>query len=180
MQGDWTPFEDEVQFKVADMLYRRARLSASNIDAILEHWAESVTKLDPLAVPPFKSHDHLYNTIDSSMLGNVPWDCLVTSFPQVNSDNPPAARVGWMKTTYEVWYRDPDAVVSMILDNADFDGQFDLRPYVELDPRGKRRWSNAMSGNIAWRRCVRISAILKYNLTDGPLHRTISSRGTRA
>ncbi|KAI0282250.1 hypothetical protein BC826DRAFT_1093972 [Russula brevipes] len=154
VQGDWTPFDSELQFKVADVFYRRAAMSASNIDAILELWAETATLLG--ADAPFESHEHLYKTIDSSTVGNVPWECLVTSPPQTDNSNSPA--VGWMKKSYEVWYRDPDAVVSMMLENADFDGQFDLRPYVELDSSGKRRWNNVMSGNIAWRRCDNIIA----------------------
>jgi hypothetical protein len=37
----------------------------------------------------------------------------------------------------------------MMLDNPDFEGQFNLHPYVDLDADGKHRWSNVMSGNIA-------------------------------
>jgi len=36
VQGDWMPFSSEVQFKVADLLYRRTELSASNIDLLLD------------------------------------------------------------------------------------------------------------------------------------------------
>jgi hypothetical protein len=60
----------------------------------------------------------------------------------------------WRHTTYEVWYRDPEVVVSNMLSSPDFDGQFDLCPYIDLDADGNRRWSNVMSANIAWRRCV--------------------------
>jgi hypothetical protein len=59
-----------------------------------------------------------------------------------------------MQTSYEVWYRNPETVISMMLDNPDFEGQFDLCPYVDLDDAGRRHWSNVMSGNIAWRHCV--------------------------
>ncbi|KAF9496355.1 hypothetical protein BDN71DRAFT_1430308 [Pleurotus eryngii] len=38
-----------------------------------------------------------------------------------------------------------------MLDNLDFDGQFDCTPYVELDKNCKCHWSNFMSGNFAWR-----------------------------
>jgi hypothetical protein len=161
VQGDWAPFESELQFKVADIFYRRAAMSASNIDAILELWAETAALLG--ADAPFESHDHLYKTIDASTVGNVPWESLVISIPQNDSDNSNSPEIGWKKKSYEVWYRDPDAVVSMMLENADFDGQFDLRPYVELDPSGKRQWNNVMSGNIAWRRCVRIAVHLLPN-----------------
>jgi len=75
---------------------------------------------------------------------------MVTEVPEdVDQDTP-----SWMQTAYEVWYHDPEVVVSNMLSNPDFDGQFDMRPYIELDAHGKRRWSNVMSGNIAWRRSV--------------------------
>jgi hypothetical protein len=59
-----------------------------------------------------------------------------------------------MRMTYEVWYRNPDAVVLTMLGNPDFDRQFDLRPYVDLNADGIRRWNNIMSGNVAWRKSV--------------------------
>jgi hypothetical protein len=74
--GDWTPFDNEVQFQLADLIYCRAELSASNVDALLELWAQSVQDLDAFA--PFKNHDDIYVTIDSSVLGDVPWQCMVT------------------------------------------------------------------------------------------------------
>ena len=111
---------------------------------------------DPPQCAPFENHEDLYATIDSSTLGDIPWQCLVTQIPDdINEQSP-----NWMRTHYEVWYRDPDAVVSAMLSNPDFDGQFDLCPYIDLDTHGKRRWNNVMSGNIAWRRSVSISVFL--------------------
>ena len=75
---------------------------------------------------------------------------MVTQVPE----NVDQSRQSWMQTSYEVWYRDPEIVVSNMLSNPDFNGQFDLRPYIELDANGKRRWTNVMSGNIAWKRSV--------------------------
>ena len=143
-----TPFNSEAQFKLADLLYRRAEVSASNIDALLEIWAQSVHEFDTSA--PFKSHEDLHTTIDSSILGDVPWQCMVTQVPEDADQGMPS----WMRTSYEVWYRDPEVMVSNMLSNPDFDGQFDMCPYIELGANGKRRWSNVMSGNIAWRRSV--------------------------
>lgn len=156
LQGDWTPFNSEVQFKVADLVYRRAELSASNIDALLDLWAQSFEDVDPPQCSPFENHEDLYATIDSSTLGDIPWQCLVTQIPDDINEHSP----NWMRTQYEVWYRDPEAVVSAMLSNPDFDGQFDLCPYIDLDTHGKRQWNNVMSGNIAWRRSVSISVFL--------------------
>ncbi len=102
------------------------------------------------APAPFDSHEHMHALIDSSTLGDVPWQCLVTTVPEGVDEGAPS----WMQTPYEVWYRDPETVVSAMLGNPDFRGQFDLRPYIDLNANGTRRWSNVMSGNIAWRRSV--------------------------
>lgn len=147
-QGDWSPFDSEVQFSLADLLYRRAELSTTNIDTLLELWARSLADFDVSA--PFRSYQEMLSMIDLSMHGDVPWQCLVTGVSEDIDEHAPS----WMQTSYEVWYRDPNAVVSMMLDNPDFEGQFDLCPYIDIDTDGNRRWSNVMSGNIAWRRCV--------------------------
>jgi hypothetical protein len=139
-----------VQFRLADLLFRRAQLSATNIDALFELWTMSMAEFDDDAAAPFQSCQEMLKTIDSSKLGDIPWQCLVTGFSEeVDWDAPE-----WMRTSYEVWYRDPESVVSLMLDNPDFQDQFDLRPYIDLDANGNRRWSDVMSGNVAWRHCV--------------------------
>jgi hypothetical protein len=152
LQGDWTPFDSKAQFKIADLLYRRAEMSASNIDGLFDLWTESLEEHNDPRGAPFKNHDALYATIDSSTLGNIPWQCFVIEIPDdINEDSPI-----WMRTQYEIWYRDPEAVASSMLSNPDFNGQFDLCPYIDLDAHGKCRWNNVMSGNMAWRRSVSI------------------------
>jgi hypothetical protein len=145
--GDWSPFNSEIQFELADLLYRRAELSTTNVEDLLELWARSLSVSGTPA--PFRSCREMHTFIDSSMLGDSPWQCLVSSPDGVDEHAP-----GWKRMSYEVWYRNPDAVVSAMLDNPDFDGRFDLRPYIDLGADGRRRWSNVMSGNIAWRHCV--------------------------
>lgn len=94
-----------------------------------------------------KDHKELHALIDSSTLGDVPWQCMETFFDK--GDTSP-----WHQTAYEVWYRNPEIVVSNMLANPDFNEQFDVRPYIDLDEHQKRCWSNVMSGNIAWRHSV--------------------------
>ena len=134
LQGDWMPFSSEVPFKVADLLYCHAKLSALNIDTLLDLWAQSFEEFDGDQCAPFVNHKDLYTTIDSSTLGDVPWQCLVTGVSGNTDEHSPS----WMRTHYKVWYRDPGAVVSAMLSNPDFKGQFDLCPYVDLDAHGKR------------------------------------------
>jgi hypothetical protein len=113
------------------------------------------------APAPFQSYQDMHTIIDSSKLGDVPWECLVTGFSEDVDEHAPA----WMQRSYEVWYRDPEKVVSTMLDNPDFKEQFDLRPYIDLDAAGMRRWSNVMSGNAAWRHCVSHAiSKMRYNI----------------
>ncbi|KAJ6612468.1 hypothetical protein B0H10DRAFT_2052194 [Mycena sp. CBHHK59/15] len=137
---DWSPYEDSVQFNVADFLFRKVQMSSKNIDYLLELWAMSVMKHDDLG--PFQNYTHLYETIDATKQGDAPWHwrgcpCL----------GPPM---------YEVWYRDPDEIIANMLNNPDFDGAFDTTPYVHVDSKGKRRWNDFMSANFAWRHCDQI------------------------
>jgi hypothetical protein len=114
--------------------------------------------MSSLGSAPFaKNHEDLYKTIDSSSLGDAPWKCLTAMIAEdVNEDAP-----SWMHMTYEIWYHDLDTVVSMMLSNSDFNGQFDLRAYVDIDAKGGRCWGNVMSGNIAWH-CSVSRVILWY------------------
>lgn len=147
LHGDWSPFVSEVQFELADLLYRRAELSTTNVEDLLELWARSLSLSG--APAPFRSCREMHAVIDSSILGDIPWECLSRLPDGVDEHTP-----DWKRMSYEVWYCNPDAVVSAMLDNPDFNGQFDLCPYIDLSADGRRRWSNVMSGNIAWRHCV--------------------------
>jgi Plavaka transposase len=60
----------------------------------------------------------------------------------------------WRKQEYDIWYRDPEVVVRNMLANPDFENEFEVAPYVELDVNGNRRHSDFMSANFAWRQCV--------------------------
>jgi Plavaka transposase len=153
---DWTPFKNKLQFLVADLLYRRVEMSATSVDLLMELWALSMDGFD--ASSPFRSRQHMHATIDSSSLGGVTWKCLVAGF----SESPPRSAPSWKQTDYEVWYRDPDEVVRAMLDNPDFDGQFDMCPYIELDKCGKRCWSNLMSANIAWNHCISTKCCIRH------------------
>ncbi|KAF7288608.1 C2H2-type domain-containing protein [Mycena indigotica] len=140
---NWNPYDDEVQFRVADFVFRRDQMSKGNIQEMLQIWALDNLKHDDIA--PFANADHLYETIDATELGDAPWKCLVTQPLADGADAPE-----WARKSYEVWYRDPDVVVKNMLDNPDFVGLFDPAPYVEVDANDQRRWSDFMSANFAW------------------------------
>jgi len=60
---DWTPFADDIQFKLADLLYRQEEMSQGNINHLLELWALSLMQHGSLG--PFDSYKHIYDTIDA-------------------------------------------------------------------------------------------------------------------
>jgi hypothetical protein len=122
-------------------------MSTKNIDYLLEQWALSLMKHGDLG--PFENYQHLYETIDATKLGDAPWQCFQTE-PLATGEDAPV----WARQSYEIWYRDPEVVISNMLDNPDFDGAFDTAPYVHLDSNGKRRWHDFMSANFAWRHLV--------------------------
>ncbi|KAG5640131.1 hypothetical protein DXG03_000990, partial [Asterophora parasitica] len=114
---------------MADFLYRRVEMSATNIDELFDLWALSMTEHDDFG--PFSSYKHMYEAINATKLVGP---------------NEPA----W-KSAVEVWYRDPDIVIRNMLDNPEFDGSFDYTPYIRRDSNGARTWSDFMSGNYAWK-----------------------------
>lgn len=152
---DWFPFDDRIQFEVADFLFRQNQMSASHINLLLSLWAAS------LAVhgdePPFSNATHLYDAIDSIPLGDVSWESFTLRY-----DGPRLVEntATWVDTEYEIWYRDPRALVHNLLSNSSFKSGFDYVPYQEHTVDGVHRFHDFMSGNWAWKQAVS----LLYNL----------------
>ena len=144
----WEPFERGSQFRVADLLFHDAGMSKRHVDMLLKEWA-----LECLAhghTGPFALSEQMYTTIDSIEFEGSPWSSFTVEYTGAVDSNSPQ----WKKTVYEVHYCDPDAVVSQMLANLDFDGQFDYVPYIEIGRNGQRHWSDFMSANCAWRQSV--------------------------
>jgi Plavaka transposase len=147
---DWTPYQDRLEFEFADFIFRRNQMSAGDIDDLLDLWAASLLKHGDC--PPFADHKDLYNTIDASPQGDVPWN----SFSTVYSGRRPDDNVPpWMDTQYDVWWRDPRIVVQNMLGNPDFDGAIDYAPYQEFEQNGERRFCDFFSGDWVWQQAVR-------------------------
>ncbi|KAF5379158.1 hypothetical protein D9615_006028 [Tricholomella constricta] len=142
---NWAPYSDEIQFRTAEFLYRRVEMSASSIDYLFDLWGHSMAVYDGLA--PFSSYDEMYQVIDATRHGDAPWKCFTTTYDGDVGSNDPS----WKSAEYEVWHRDPDVVLANMLDNPDFDGQFDYAPYLRRNKDGQRTWSDFMSGNFAWK-----------------------------
>jgi len=97
---DWTPFDNRLQFELADFLFRRNQMSAGDINVILNLWAASLAIHDD--GPPFSTAAHMYDTIDTIALGEVAWESFSL---QYNGIRPAGGNVpSWMEAKYDVWF----------------------------------------------------------------------------
>jgi hypothetical protein len=130
-------------------------MSASHIDFLLELWAASSMSYG--GQPPFSSHNDLYKTIDATPLGDVPWESFSIHY---TGERPSGEVPPWMDREYEVWFRDPRAVIHSMLANPDFKGKIDYAPLREFDVDGNRRYQNFFSGDWVWGQAVRRTSYL--------------------
>ncbi|TFK58959.1 hypothetical protein BDN72DRAFT_873109 [Pluteus cervinus] len=154
---DWTPFQpsdpDEsgrINFELADLLYRRDEMPASNIKDLMQFWAARERR-----DPPFANTEDLYNTIDSIPLGDVPWQSFTVKArgPNAGLDGP-----SWKRKAYDVWYRDPREVLKAQLGNPDFAHEMDFAPKeVRNTTTGDRRYGDFMSGQWSWRQADKVA-----------------------
>lgn len=146
---DWTPYNNRVEFEVADFLYRRNQMSGGDIDFIFNLWAASLAVHDD--VPPFANHTDMYNVIDATPLGDVPWESFSL---QYNGVRPEDEVPSWMTAEYDVWFRDPRTLVHNLISNPDFKDGFDYAPLQEYSADGAHRFQDFMSGDWAWKQAV--------------------------
>ncbi|KAH9023764.1 hypothetical protein EDB85DRAFT_1870528, partial [Lactarius pseudohatsudake] len=150
--NDWTPYNNRLEFEVADFLYRRNQMSAGDINCLLTLWAASLSAHN--GKPPFANAAQMYSAIDSTPLGDTPWQSFSLKY---NGIRPEGNIVSWMEADYDVWFRNPRALVHGILSNPDFKSDFDLAPLQERTPDGTHRFCDFMSGNWAWRQATIIA-----------------------
>jgi hypothetical protein len=155
--NDWTPYAGRVEFELADFLYHQNQMSASDIDTLLNLWGASAAPHGGSA--PFQNHKHLYDTIDATPLGDIPWKNFSLHF---NGNRPEHEVPSWMDASYDVWFRDPHQLVHNIISNPDFENGFDYTPYQEHDADENRRYHNFMSANWSWKQAVCITNYLVF------------------
>ena len=129
-------------------------MSAGDINLITGLWAASLAPHNDS--PPFKNAKDLYDTIDSTPLGNAPWQSFT-----LNYNGPPHEILGpdgeappWTTADYDIWFRDPRLLVQALIANPEFKGQFDFTPYQEYSADGQHRFGDFMSGDWAWKQAV--------------------------
>jgi hypothetical protein len=132
-------------------------MSAPDINVLLDLWAAKLIQHGDY--PPFADAKDLYQTIDAIPLGDTPWESFTAKYQgeQPETEVPP-----WMDATYDVWYRDPLAVVCNLLGNPDFNGEFDYTPFREFEPGGERRLQDFFSGSWVWSQAVSTSNFHLY------------------
>ena len=101
----------------------------------------------------------MYNTIDSTPLGDLPWESFSLAY---NGDVPEGDPPLWMSSEYDVWFRDPRGLVHNILSNPDFEGEIDYAPVQEYSSNGVHRFRDFMSGNWAWKQAVSIYLVFSF------------------
>jgi hypothetical protein len=152
---DWTPFDNHLQFELADFLYTRNQMPAKQIDTLLDIWGESLRNAG--GQPLFTSHRDLYGTIDAIPFGDVKWQSFAVKYTNIPEDG---ERAPWMEDTYDVWFRCPLQTIHNILANPELKGKMDFRLYREYNAQsGDRRFQHFMSGDWAWDQSVRTMAI---------------------
>ncbi|KAG1753701.1 uncharacterized protein EDB91DRAFT_1234119 [Suillus paluster] len=142
---DWTPYESHIAFEMAKFLFLQNQTSAKQIDTLLNLWAASLIKHND--TPPFTDHHDLYNTIDATPLGDIPWETFSMSYSGAKPlhDIPP-----WMEATYDVWFWDPHLLSHDMLGNPNFDGEMEYVPHQDYSTEDTRCFKNFFSGDWAW------------------------------
>lgn len=123
-------------------------MSAGDINHLFDLWAACLATTD--IELPFSKATQLYNTIDSTPLGDVTWESFAL---QYNGHRPVGNTPPWMQAEYDVWFWNPHTLVHNLLSNPDFRSGFDYAPYQEY-AGGVHRFQDFMSGNWAWNQAV--------------------------
>ena len=96
--GDYFPYDSRAEFELADFLFRKDQMSGNNINELMDIWATHQQELydDDGATPPFANAQDLYNIIDGTEHGDVPWQAFSVKYNgDVPHDSPK-----WMSASY--------------------------------------------------------------------------------
>ena len=149
-QADWGQFGSREKFLLADVLFRKGKVSNSFMDSLLSVWAADAAKHN--ATAPFSDHREVLAKIDSISVGDTPWN--VYEFRGIPEEEITPDTPSYLRKAHLVYYRDALTLVKNILRNTDFDGEFDYVPHIEHDEQGQRVFHDLMSGKWAWNKAV--------------------------
>ncbi|KAF8508678.1 hypothetical protein BU17DRAFT_77929 [Hysterangium stoloniferum] len=160
---DWSPYKNRAQFELAELLYSKGQMLAGNIDQLMKIWAMHGDEHGEES--PFLNHNDLYKTIDTTTIGDVPWQYFITTY-----DNE-ILQVGevhsWMTAKHTVWFHNPHLLVHNILSNPDFKDTFDTSPYQEHDTNGNwaSRHANIITKDVTTHGSMFVPIILGSDKT---------------
>jgi Plavaka transposase len=153
-KDDYYPYNSRADFELADFLFRKEQMSGKKIGELMDIWAAYQQNRGEELDPPFSGAKDLYDTIDATEVGDVPWQAFSVQFDgEIPAENTPT----WMTASYEVWFRDPLQVMEGQLGNKDFGSEIDVTPKQVFSKEGKRQFTDLMSGNWSWDQAVRFS-----------------------
>ncbi|KAF5342782.1 hypothetical protein D9758_017123 [Tetrapyrgos nigripes] len=152
--NDWAPFQNATEFKLAEFLYHKVQMSAGDIDTLLQLISELMAPERSDNVP-FHNHREMYGLIDAIRQGEIQWESFTVKF---NGDLPEdqSPLPAWKQQEYQVWFRDPLAIMEQMLANLSFKTEMDVSP-KRLFKNGKRLYRDLMTGNWAWTQCDEIA-----------------------
>ena len=99
---------------------------------------------------PFTTHKDLYSTINTTILGDAPWDHFDLNYQGETDENSPL----WQTKDFTVWFHNPLTVLHNLLSNRDFEEGFDYSPFQECDDNNYHWYKNFMSGNWCWKQAI--------------------------
>jgi hypothetical protein len=102
--------------------------------------------------PPFGNHEELYSVIDSTALGDIPWESFSVTY---SGELPEGETPPWMLAEYDIWYRNPRSVLRNQMANPDFKGEIDYAAKQVFDADDEREFQDLLSGNWGWEQSVR-------------------------
>ena len=147
----WAPFEDRPQFEFAQSAFEDSELSARQLNDMLNAVvARNISRGGTADDAIFQSHGHVMETIDNIQEGDLPFKSFSIQYTGPVDENSPS----WKRAEYIIHCRDTLSVVESIAANPEFKGFFNYKPYKEYVGRHRRRWSNLMSGQWAWKQSV--------------------------
>ena len=131
--NDWTLYHNRVDFELMEFLYTKVQMSGKAIDTLSQLLRACLLNHGVLLndINIFKQNTDLLVTINSTPVGDVPWQGFTLSYNGPCPLNAPE----WMTTTHDVWYCDPLQLVHNLLANWDFDNEFDYMPFWEFNAK---------------------------------------------
>ncbi|KAJ7150481.1 hypothetical protein C8R43DRAFT_1127959 [Mycena crocata] len=144
--GSWFPFSSRTEFDFANFHFVEAQSSEGQINTAQVLWHNETA--------PWKRAKDLYKTIDAIQHGDAPWKVYKLRY---TGPKPAGLPPKWMTEEYELCARDCRTFLHHQLATPDFKDKMDYAPYRQFNARGRRVWSNLMSGDWAWKQADLIS-----------------------